>query len=386
MSLVEGPVPMETGTMKFGTPEKVITASSSREQSHDTYPSRPTYDEDTLDEFIDMDEDCLVGEATVLNTKEAKRRVTMIEAPALPPKSRLRASRLLETLKLSSIESATQSLTTPHDMYLSSEEDASSSADDFSDYGFGSENESAGEASPKSPVRRRSHEVTARVVSVIFSGKPSIVNLPCRRRSMSPVSTAASPQSTLYGTSSSGSSTSESSSSVDSLPLRKSNLTLRTYSGPQPTFLSTDPCQGNVYSFDGPQQERLDGTSSRAPKTPTAVFNRAFNLVTKRSRPMLRTSSMGVSRDSVLSTGSTSTLNLSLRTTTPSSEQPDPLSYSPAESATPVSPATYGDVMRFARKNASTLTKPQPQPQSATSPKRSLLSSFSLSKRRSLKA
>ncbi|KAF9766461.1 hypothetical protein IL306_001152, partial [Fusarium sp. DS 682] len=100
-------------------------------------------------------------------------------APALPAKSSLRASRCLDGLLTHKLTPEGQApFSTPHDVYLSSEEDASSSADDFSDFEFDS-------GSDESQLTRRgSREDTAKVVSVVFSGKPSVIDLP--RRSVSP--------------------------------------------------------------------------------------------------------------------------------------------------------------------------------------------------------
>ncbi|KLU88550.1 hypothetical protein MAPG_07535, partial [Magnaporthiopsis poae ATCC 64411] len=119
--------------------------------------------------------------------------------PPLPSKN-ARRSRMLDgmVLKLDTRREAA----TPHDVYLSSEEDASSSADDFSDYDWESSSEvdlsegvevceaklatsptSSSGSSPAVPQPRRSHEITARAVAVVFSGKPAIIELSsCSRR------------------------------------------------------------------------------------------------------------------------------------------------------------------------------------------------------------
>src|SRR6478609_7605544 len=100
-------------------------------------------------------------------------------APALPAKSSLRASRCLDGLLTHKLTPEGQApFSTPHDVYLSSEEDASSSADDFSDFEFDSGSDES------QSTRRGSQEDTAKVVSVVFSGKPSVIDLP--RRSVSP--------------------------------------------------------------------------------------------------------------------------------------------------------------------------------------------------------
>ncbi|KAL8333276.1 hypothetical protein RB593_003140 [Gaeumannomyces tritici] len=121
-------------------------------------------------------------------------------APPLPNKN-TRRSRMLDgmIIKLD----AHREVATPHDVYLSSEEDASSSADDFSDYDWESSSEvdlseagvelcegklaaspaSSSGSSPSVPPPRRSHEITARAVAVVFSGKPAMIELShCSKR------------------------------------------------------------------------------------------------------------------------------------------------------------------------------------------------------------
>ncbi|KAL8392582.1 hypothetical protein RB595_002681 [Gaeumannomyces hyphopodioides] len=121
-------------------------------------------------------------------------------APPLPNKN-ARRSRMLDgmMIKLDGHHEAA----TPHDVYLSSEEDASSSADDYSDYDWESSSEvdlseagvelcegklavsptSSSGSSPAVPQPRRSHEITARAVAVVFSGKPAMIELSnCSKR------------------------------------------------------------------------------------------------------------------------------------------------------------------------------------------------------------
>ncbi|KAL2269744.1 hypothetical protein VTJ83DRAFT_1928 [Remersonia thermophila] len=152
------------------------------------------------------------------------------DLPELPPKSALRSSRVMPDtngLKLGLARS-----NPPHDIYLSSEEDASSDAGDFSDCSFGDDDlldddddnddddnndndshESSSVKGPASPAsspgraKRRSYEVTARAVSVVFSGKPLMVDLPAARKrpaSTSVVSTLGSrrPRASLESTAS----------------------------------------------------------------------------------------------------------------------------------------------------------------------------------------
>lgn len=104
------------------------------------------------------------------------------QAPVLPQKSALRASRLLVGLKISPSVEPLELTQTHHEEYLSSEEDASSTSGDFSDFEY----DSSSDDLPSPTEECGKHEVTARVVSVIFSGKPSVIEVPQVRRSISP--------------------------------------------------------------------------------------------------------------------------------------------------------------------------------------------------------
>jgi hypothetical protein len=347
MSPVEGPVPTETGTTHSDTPEKT---ESSHEQSHDSYTSPSAYDQD-LDAFAGMDESCMLGEATVLIMKQTKEKGTMLAPPALPQKSSLRASRLLDNLNLTSIESATQSLTAPHDMYLSSEEDASSSAAEFSEYDWDSDDESTGEEAHKTHARKKSHEDTARVVSVIYSGKPCIVDLPSPRRLTSPssplssTSTGESTRDTLYGT------PPESPLSEETQPEQQSSADSTPQSSPPALFLNTDPFADNNYSLQLANPEQQDSAAPRTAEAPTSIYNqmqKTFNLVKKRSRPALRT----LNSAAMASKGSIS--SASMLSLVPSSE---PQTAAKTAALSPPSPVRYNDIIRAARQN-STLTAP----------------------------
>ncbi|KAK0651882.1 hypothetical protein B0T16DRAFT_320950 [Cercophora newfieldiana] len=269
-------------------------------------------------------------------------------APELPRKSALRASRLfvLDNLGLQlggSVETPVgPGQQTPLDVYLSSEEDASSDADDFSDYGYDSSNED-----PLSPTRRSSHEDTARVVSVVYSGKPSIVDLTLlRRRSISPNSLVSRTRSsTASSTRSPLERPDTPASSVPSpvQPSRKGNLLSDLLVKKRPPFLNIDPyANGSTYSLEMPkQQERMsveEESPIKVPKTPTQLFkgvSRTFSLVRKRSRPMLRTESPQLQE-----TVRPSTSLARVETT----EEPQVIP--------PNTPVTYNDIMRAAKKNA----------------------------------
>ncbi|KAI1312802.1 hypothetical protein F5Y03DRAFT_200103 [Xylaria venustula] len=371
--------------------EKVVSVEISTDISAAQSPaeSKPVSKEDPLQVLVDADdEQCLIEEATVLNTKEVKTKEIMIEPPAIPKRNTLRTSRLLDSLKLNSIETATKSLNNSHNVYLSSEEDASSSADEYSDDDY----ESSSEESEKSPIRRKSQEVTARAVSVVFVGKPSVVDLASCRRSVSP---AKRPQSEFFGRSVSSPFGSDS-------PLNRPDFQPRKFSlasasdlpKESPSFLSQDPFSESPYT----RRESIltiDTSSSptilpRAPRTPTKAFQRfqkSISLARKRSRANLKAAAE--------SNASMSSLNLPNLNTSKESQESNKL-----DSASPVtqSPVTYNEVLRAARRNSvttssitSTITQSptiDSQPASPIVPipaKRSLLSGLSMNRRRSMR-
>ncbi|KAK1829632.1 hypothetical protein QBC39DRAFT_124337 [Podospora conica] len=311
----------------------------------------------------------------------SKRARPSVDAPELPRKSALRASRLLDNLGLQlggSIESAAEpGHATPLDVYLSSEEDASSDADDFSDYDYDSSNDD-----PTSPTRRTSHEDTARVVSVVFSGKPLIIDLALRRRSTSPASIATRSSASLAQSPIDRPETPASSiSSPVQSPPRKllSELLIRK----RPTFLHIDPyANGSSYSLDAvpKQQEREASPEEKTPKTPTQLLkgmSKTFNLVRKRSRPNLRAETQPMS--------STQTLGGEDEASTTGEAEVRRSTVDP-----PASPiVTYNDIIRAAKHNAmmGAPVSPVSQPP-ATAPgqgaKRGILSGLA-ARRRSIK-
>lgn len=219
-----------------------------------------------------------------------KRKTTPMDPPALPQRSALRSSSMLGSdMKLDS------QAQTPHDVYLSSEEEASSSADDFSDYDFSDSDADADveelqlgetELPPTHRRRRRSHEDTARVVSVVFSGRPSIIDVSARRSASSasserPRTSVASATETRRPSTASG-------GLLNPHPPRSSSMMVMTTTGstdkPRPGFLTLDP-----FPHEGEGEEEDD--VPRTPKTPTATVlksvSRTFSLVKKRSRPLL---------------------------------------------------------------------------------------------------
>jgi hypothetical protein len=260
--------------------------------------------------------------------------------PALPARNALRASRLLDNLGLKlggSLDStdvpAGQS--TPHDFYLSSEEDASSSADDFSDYDY----ESASEGLP-SPIPRRSREITARVVSVVYVGKPSLVDVstpPSRRQSC--VGTAPSSRGSMNSRPSTSSTTHQPFQNQQPFqqppPKTSSGFSLAAKRGRPPSFLSIDPyANGSTYSLELPAEP----AEVKPPRTPTKLLkgvSRTLSVMRRRSRPNL--------------------LNELAALESPSWDAMTGNSFTPAVAEpprTPASPVTYNDILRAARKNA----------------------------------
>jgi hypothetical protein len=143
------------------------------------------FEEYDQDECVDSD-----MEGSIIHRGRPKK---LVKPPALPQRSEKRASRLLENvmLELQNLGGSTQKEgdkisivqeSDPHELYLSSEEDASLS-DDYDDSltdfeeGTSSEVPEATRASSSRASSRKSQEDTARVVSIISVGKPQIVNI-----------------------------------------------------------------------------------------------------------------------------------------------------------------------------------------------------------------
>lgn len=303
---------------------------------------------DTDSDSHTTDDDMLSSQHSIDTTTTTTTSTTMEEVPALPQKSSLRASRLLDlNIHKMVVEQPPFTQTAPHDVYLSSEEDASSSAGDFSDFDF----ESGSEDAEQSMKRRESHEDTARVISVVFAGKPSLVDLP--RRSMSPSSNGSSsrPPSSLRRTSTDPvlgrrlSVCSSSGSSGILHPPRTSSMGPRKLEKQRPQFLSIDPYAAKAHMEDN---ETL-----KTPKTPTGMFKRTMSLVRKKSKPALHSAFLA-SRD-----------NLSLITTTHHMEQVREMQEEPVieEPQSAKEPPTYQEIIKAAKRRTHT-----PQPMSPMSP------------------
>jgi hypothetical protein len=150
------------------------------------YEDFTAYYEDE-DEYVDSD-----MEGSILNRPRPKKPVKTAP-PALPQRSEKRASRILETLmvELKSLDGSTpkesekQSIVPendPHELYLSSEEDASLSddyddSDSLVDFEPSDDTEEATSAPSSRASSRKSQEDTARVVSFIVVGKPVIIDI-----------------------------------------------------------------------------------------------------------------------------------------------------------------------------------------------------------------
>lgn len=300
-----------------------------------------------------------------------------LAAPALPAKSALRASRLLTSLpqKASSEERPILPHAAPHQVYLSSEEDASSSADDFSDF---DEFDSDSEQSQRSDSTRTSHEDTARIVTVVFHGRPSIVELP--PRSSTPASTSSTsltssrrPSTGIVRTSTEPTTVfrTRSISSTSTLlhPPRSSSMKPKMLEKKRPTFLTIDPFAPKVT-----EPEEIE-SARPTPKTPTGMLRKTLSLVKKRSRPMLNQD--GGHRDSF-------SLQLSPMAQLGEEEvAPSPREESPKTQVR----TSYQDIMRGAKRNAEATPRTESTtPSSPSTHKSRFRSGLSMSRPRSIRA
>lgn len=414
MSLADQPRPILNAGHSFEAAAKNTgTKPFDDKASFALSPKAAAFDEPIFDKFDDMDQSDTLAPSPELSNGAV---------PQLPTKSALRASRVLENLKLNLDNGAVETAelgcaTTPHDVYLSSEEDASSDADDFSDYDYDSSVED-----PASPSRVNSHEDTARVVSVVFAGKPSLVDLPATRkrpassnseytsrtrsstestsvtqppatqlipaedRPVSPASTASSRYSYI---------------ARDMAANRRSTFLsdMLTNNKKKPTFLSIDPyANGSSYTLNIPKAlDSLEGEahSTKTPRTPTTLFKgvtRSFSLSRKRSRPNLNSSQPVVPK---LDTSFASDRNTTASPATAASvdEHPQQQPQPQHQQKTPQTPVTYTDILRAVKRNAtvmgappanSDIVSPTAENNSPMSIRKGILSGLS-AKRRSVK-
>lgn len=278
--------------------------------------------------------------------------------PALPRRSILRTSKMLDAMQLrldgKSPDEPPSASRAPHELYLSSEEDASSSAGDFSDYG--SDSEAEGESSQQ-PSRKRSHEDIARAVEVVFAGKPTVVTV--RRGSSARNDVARSSAFPLPPRASTVAAT-------ERAPQRQST---------QPTFLNTDPFRENPRA---------------------SVLQKTIGLVRKRSRPFLNMSNTSQPQlgNNASNMSTASLASPSIAGTDPGDcEPPAPLaSRGRAPSMPPIrtqspGPMTYQDIMRNIKRNeaASPRSPVAGSPVLPPEKKSRMLGGLSISKRRSVR-
>ncbi|KAK1986579.1 hypothetical protein LZ30DRAFT_685237 [Colletotrichum cereale] len=351
--------PSHSKTRQDGATSTTTQQQSQRTSYRDSLPNAPrppVYNDDT---FNENETAKMYGDyyAEMTGPSPKKNQPAPQNAPALPAKSSLRASRLLDSMALKIITNQ-PAQSAPQEVYLSSEEEASSSADEFSDYDY--ESESA--ESADSPIRK-SHEDTARVVSVVYAGKPSIIDLPSTRRSATPDSvdsrTHALSRLTIPSTThtlrrmSTSPNTGASYSPVFHPPRSSSMMiTASMFPKERPAFLSVDPYASKPLDERAVEERQVDAERSERPKTPTSqLFKRTLSLVRKRSRAQLRDLPANNSSRDHLSSPSLGHLPLSDNSDVREESEKIPNSPWPSVS--------YHDIMRAAKKNAQ---NPPPTP------------------------
>ncbi|KAL7797657.1 hypothetical protein V8C37DRAFT_370271 [Trichoderma ceciliae] len=300
------------------------------------------------------------------------------KAPALPPRSALRASRLLATMpqKLSE-HRLVLTPAAPHLLYLSSEEDVSSSADDFSDCDYSSDCEHAQEA----PEQPSTCQDIARVVSVVFSGKPCIVEL--SRRSISPSSSTDCPVGELTRTSTepilSSRKMSACSTSSASMALQRPHPP-RSSSMMSPisldrslhSFLNVDPFASKTEPEEPEQPEQPEPQLRKT----AAMFKRTLSLVRKRSRPNLNPSA----------SHSREALSIQTCPMEKLGEEKEENHTSTPRNTTPKPPLAYPEMMasRRASSYSATILSPVSDASSPLSPTKRIRQGF-LTRRRSIR-
>ncbi|KAL2021227.1 hypothetical protein VTK56DRAFT_7414 [Thermocarpiscus australiensis] len=388
------------------------------------------FDEPIFDEFCDMDsQDAMSPNPTRVRSNP--------DVPELPQRSALRPSRIFDKhgLKFGGAVEAAElgQATTPHDVYLSSEEDASTDADDFSDYDCDSSVED-----PTSPTRRSRREDTARVVSVVFAGKPAIVDLPASRKRPISCSSMGTTTRTRSSSDSTASVKPPTTSSVvtedrpvtpastvssqsqprprnDATSSRKGKHLSELLIKKKPQFLNIDPyANGSTYSLETPKA--ADDSAIKTPRTPTTLLKgvtRSLSLVRKRSRPALGAASTQAAPRVVTSSSLTTPVppdsTRSLMQSSPATvvhveqrhhqarddegEQQQQQQQQQQPPKTPQTPMTYNDVVKAVKKNAVLMEPPLPptsdaapptSPAPAAATKRGILSGLA-ARRRSVK-
>lgn len=312
-------------------------------------------------------------------------------APALPARSGLRRPRATQLKKDDEVFLASQPVQL--ERYQSSEEDASSSADNFSDFELDSDIESEdgehGSALPPSPCKN--HHGTARQISVIFSGKPIMVNLPSRPRSMSPKSAPLLPPINslrrvpreLFHENRASISSVASTPAFFGLASRTGSTTsLATMSGERrPGFLDTDPFAMSAKTITPPS---FSGASS------SKGFRRTFSLVKKRSRPTLTSSASLQTPDSP--TSPKSTVYDAGQIKREDQKMTSLVSQRSISDVTSGTTASYQDIIKAARRNArihglpAISTSASNKPTSLTSGTKGFVNGLSFSLRKNMKS
>jgi hypothetical protein len=171
-------------------------------------------------------------------------------------------------------------------------------------------------------------------------------------------------------------------------PARKSSLLSDLLVKKRPTFLHIDPyANGSTYSLElsKPDRHQDDESPVKPPKTPTQILrgvSRTFSLVKKRSRPLLSGSSQP--QQQTQQAGPSPRNSLALSGPAPNSTEagskpvtaaPEPRVETEAAQTdgvviveppkTPMTPVTYSDIIKAAKKNAMMMP---PSPTTATGP------------------
>ncbi|KAL3422920.1 hypothetical protein PVAG01_04667 [Phlyctema vagabunda] len=251
--------------------------ASKTDDSHDTTRTPLKNPRDFAD-FEELDDSDMEG--SILHRPRPKK---VVKAPTLPQRNERRTSKMLDTLtiELKGLEAAhnegAQDVSDPHELYLSSEEDASESADDYEGSLLSCEDVDEKRSTSSRASSRASQQDTAKLVLLKFVGKPQVVEIcihsqsrkpspePVVRQSQSSLSLRRPSPPPHYPTSnyrlsissSSNSSVLSNSASTTPLPPRKSSKTSEVASNApkpfqpsctsyippsQPSFLTSDPC------------------------------------------------------------------------------------------------------------------------------------------------
>ncbi|PFH56477.1 hypothetical protein XA68_16463 [Ophiocordyceps unilateralis] len=343
-----------------------------------------TQDEDEDEDEDDDDDDDMLS-VPHLDVASASSADGM-SAPALPAKSARRTSRLLASLSQKPAPEDRPILphAAPHQIYLSSEEDASSSADDMSDLDE-LDWDAADSRKSSTASSCSSREDTARVVTVVFHGRPSLVDLVPRKSTGSTdgprptpnmLRTATEP--TLMRTRSNSSE----SAAILRYPPRSSSMTPSGFQMRRPQFLTIDPFASKAASEGGDDHESMTTMSSlsRTPKTPSGMLKKTLSLVKKRSRPLLSSTASAPSPPPT-----ETTLVAHASPLEQLGEEVDEVPERAASAADNRESVTYQGIMRNARRNAEAAARAETT--SPPTPHRSRFrSGLSISRPRSVRA